>query len=132
MCPSALVASLDVDVLVQDFTYPKWGTGQPIIIMFWKLLQQTFEMETKMAKLMVRIGNSKKQVEWKASWLAWIKSRLVFMVFGWNLSRWLVEAASELIALTKFSSYLAEHLSIDFCNLLLLSGLLCCHGQSGS
>ena len=54
------------------------------------------------------------------------------MVFGWNLSRWLVEAASELIALTKFSSYLGEHLSIDFCNLLVLSRLLCCHGQSGS
>ena len=51
MCASPLVASLDVDVLVQDFTYPKWGTGQPIIIiMFWKLLQQTFEMETKMTK----------------------------------------------------------------------------------
>ena len=50
LCPSALVASLDVDVLVQDFTYPKWGTGQPIIIMFWKLLQQTFEREIKMTK----------------------------------------------------------------------------------
>ena len=48
---SALVASLDVDVLVQDFTYPKWGTGQPIIIMFWKLLQQTFEMETNDDKM---------------------------------------------------------------------------------
>jgi len=51
MCPSALVASLDVDVFVQDFTYPKWGTGQPIILtMFRKLLQQIFEMETKVTK----------------------------------------------------------------------------------
>ena len=79
MCPSALVASLDVDVLVQDFTYPKWGTGQPIIIMFWKLLQQTFEMETNDDK-MVRRGNSKKQVEWKIWWLAWMKSLVDFIV----------------------------------------------------
>ena len=79
MCPSPLVASLDVDVLVQDFTYPKWGTGQPIIIMFWKMLQQTFEMETNDDK-MVRIGNSKKQVEWKIWWLAWMKSLVDFIV----------------------------------------------------
>ena len=56
---------------------------------------------------MVRIGNSEKQVEWRIWWLAWMKSLVDFIVLGWNLSRRLVEAASELIALTKLSSYLA-------------------------
>ena len=50
VCPSPLVASLDVNVFVQDFTYPERGTGQPVIIMFFEAASTNLEMETKITK----------------------------------------------------------------------------------
>ena len=48
VCPSPLVASPDVNVFVQDFTYPERGTGQPVITMFLKLPQQTLKWRLRL------------------------------------------------------------------------------------